>query len=265
MTDADADSTLDDHAFVVLAYRESPFLPGCLASLKAQTSRSRIVVATSTPCDHIARAAADAGAVLAVNPERRDIAGDWNFGLTRAQSARFVTLAHQDDIYQPTFLAETLEAFAGDEAVLCFTGYQEIDDDGAPRNSKISRVKHLIESVTLGERRWARGLRLRAFLSFGNPLPCSSVTFDRRRLSDFRFSDAFASNLDWDAWHRLIAHGHAFARSPKRLVGRRHNALTTTATHLKDGTRGREDLIMFRRLWPAPLGDAIAFVYRAGY
>ncbi|HEY7899935.1 MAG TPA: hypothetical protein VIC25_02000 [Caulobacteraceae bacterium] len=106
---------------------------------------------------------------------------------------------------------------------------------------------------------------MRAFLALGNPLPCSSATFDRDQLGDFSFSDAWRSNLDWDAWLRLIEAGVAMARTPERLVGRRHNALTATSGLIRDGVRRAEDLAMFRRLWPAPLADLIAFAYRAGY
>jgi hypothetical protein len=253
-----------DHAFVVLAYGDSPFLPACLGSLAAQTTESRTVVATSTPSDFITRTAGDFGFEVLVNPERRGIAADWNFGLT-ATEARFVTLAHQDDTYEAGFLAQTMAAFEAGDGVLSFTSYQEIDDDGAPKSSKVSKAKHLIEAATLGHALRVRGLRLRAFLSFGNPLPCSSVTYDRAAIPDFRFGADFASNLDWDAWWRLMSEGRAFVRAPQRLVGRRHNRLTTTSAHLRDGTRRREDAAMFRRAWPRPLGDAIAFVYRTGY
>lgn len=254
-----------DFAAIVLAYGDSPFLAGCLASLRAQTTTPRLVVTTSTPSDHIAAAARAARAELIVNPEQRGIAADWNFGLT-ATDARYVTLAHQDDTYEPGFVQATLDAFASQEdAVLCFTGYQEVDDRGRPKSSKISRVKHLLEAGALGRTRRNTGWRLRAFLSFGNPLPCSSVTFDRRALPDFRFSDGYASNLDWEAWWRLYREGHVFARAPARLVGRRHNALTATSSLIRSGRRQAEDLDMFRRMWPRPIGDAIAWVYRAGY
>src|SRR4051812_5506910 len=95
------------HAFVVLAYGDSPYLAGCLATLRAQTRESRIIIATSTPSPFIEAAARDAGVELVVNPKRQGIAADWNFGL-RATDARFVTLAHQDDTYLPDFLAATL-------------------------------------------------------------------------------------------------------------------------------------------------------------
>ena len=253
-----------DHAFVALAYGESPFLAGCLASLHSQTIASRTIIATSTPSDHVSRAAADFGFALVVNPTRAGIAADWNFGL-RAAKARFVTLAHQDDLYAPDFLAETLASFRRCVGAICFTGYEEVDDDGYPTSSKISRAKHLIEALTLGGARKAKGLRLRAYLSFGNPLPCSSVTYDLQRLGGFEFSDDFASNLDWDAWWRLMVAGETFVRAPARLVGRRHNALTETSRLLRDGVRRTEDLAMFRRAWPAPLSDILAAAYRAGY
>jgi hypothetical protein len=253
-----------EHAFVVLAYKASPFLDGCLDCLAAQTIKSRIVIATSTPCAHIADAAARRGLDVIVNPLSAGIASDFNFAL-RATSARLVTLAHQDDTYAPAFLEETLAEFAAHDGALCFTSYQEIDDHGRPTSSKVSKAKHLIEFFTLGPLHVARGLALRAFLSFGDPLPCSSVTFDLAKLGDFAFSGDFAANLDWDAWWRLRAAGHAFLRAPHRLVGRRHNDLTETSRLLRNGVRKTEDLAMFRRAWPRPIADAIAYVYRAGY
>lgn len=253
-----------DHAFVILAYQASPFLGGAIRSVCAQSRSSRIVVSTSTPNAHIEAAASEANAPVIVNPDRAGISADWNFALC-ATGARYVTLVHQDDVYHRDFLDETLKTFGEFEGALCFTGYQEIDDDGRPVSSKISRAKHLIERVALANARCVSGLRLRAFLSFGNPLPCSSITFDRARAPDFRFSSAYSSNLDWDAWWRLMEAGETFLRSPRRLVGRRHNALTTTSKLLANGVRAREDAMMFRKAWPRPLADAIAFAYRAGY
>jgi glycosyltransferase involved in cell wall biosynthesis len=254
-----------DHAFVVPAYGDSPFLPACLASLRAQSEASRIVVTTSTPSACIEAAAKTAGAPLIVNPERAGIAADWNFALAQAH-ARYVTLAHQDDLYFPTFLAASLELLTGNpRAALAFTGYVEVDDHGAPIRSKISLAKHMLERVILGETRAPSPAHLKRFLSFGNPLPCSSVTLDLANLPGFAFSDAFRSNLDWDAWLRLADAGAVFVRTPERLVGRRHNPLTATSTLIREGVRAREDLVMFRRLWPPPLAELIAFAYRAGY
>lgn len=253
-----------EHSFVVLAYGDCPFLADCLRSLRQQSIASPILVTTSTPSTFIQQAAAEHGAALKINARRLGIAADWNFAL-RAASTRYVTLAHQDDTYAPEFVARTLDLFRRDDGVLCFTGYEEIDDRGRPKSSKVSRVKHLIERMTIGRRERVRGVRLRAFLSFGDPLPCSSVTFDRHRLGAFEFSADYRANLDWDAWLRLLKRGETFLHTSQRLVGRRHNPLTETSRLIANGSRRREDLIMFRRLWPRPFSDAIAWVYRAGY
>lgn len=253
------------HAFVVPAYGESPFLARCLRSLQAQTVASQIVVSTSTPCPHVEGAAAEAGVPLVVNPVRNGIGTDWNFALS-ATSRRYVTLAHQDDLYHPEFVAETLAALRRcDDAVLCFTDALEVDDAGDRRRTKIGLAKAAMEALILGGRTEAKGWRQRLFLSFGNPLACSSVTFDRQRLPEFRFSDAFSSNLDWDAWWRLHQEGRVFAHCPRALVGRRSNDLTETARLKRDGTRWREDVAMFERIWPRPLGRTLALVYKAGY
>ena len=254
----------DGHAFVVLAYGESPFLGACLESLASQSQPGRVVVATSTPNDLVERSAQAFGLPLLINPRSEGIAADWNFGLN-ATSARFVTLAHQDDVYRPGYLGAVSEVLRERDAAVCFTGYDEVDDAGRPTISKISRVQHLIEALTLGRTLRPTSRRMRAFLAFGNPLPCSSVTFDRELLDGFSFSDAYASNLDWDAWLRLLDAGATFVRAPERLVGRRRNPHTATSQLIADGRRQAEDLQMFRRIWPRPIADAIAYAYRAGY
>lgn len=248
-----------------MAHGDSPFLDGCLRSLRAQSRPSDILVTTSTPSTFIEQAAAAHGVRVLVNPCSQGIAADWNFALTATKTPR-VTLAHQDDIYFPTFAARSLGLLdQHPEAVACFTGYEEIEDDGRVTRSRLSLVKHLLERAVLGRATLAQVARLRAFLSLGNPLPCSSVTFDRDRLGEFRFSDGLSSNLDWDAWLRLCEQGRPLARTAQRLVGRRHNALTATSRLIRDGIRQREDLMMFRRLWPGPLAQAIAWAYRASY
>jgi glycosyltransferase involved in cell wall biosynthesis len=258
-------SAAPDHDAVVPAYGDSPFLEMCLASLRDQTRPPALLVTTSTPSPFIEALCRRFEAPLVVNHQGGGIAADWNFAL-HASGARYVTLAHQDDVYFPQFAQASLTAFERTpQASLSFTRYREIDDEGRPKSSKISLVKGLIETLTLGGAIAVKGARLRAYLSLGNPLPCSSVTFDRAALPDFTFSDELSSNLDWKAWLDLCEAGVIFARAPEPLVGRRHNALTETARLIKSGKRKTEDLIMFERLWPGPIARIIARLYEAGY
>ena len=226
---------------------------------------SRIVVTTSTPCAHIERIAMEFDVPVTINPERRGIGSDWNFGLAQA-SSRFVTLAHQDDLYVPEFLARSLDLFARHPQIsLTFTNYQEISDDGTPRSSKISFVKDTLLAVFAGRREIIQGGRGRMLLSFGNPISCSSVTIDREKLGSFRFSEELSSNLDWEAWLDLLEGGRAFAYCPLRLVERRYNDLTETRQAIRDGRRRAEDHRIFARLWPRPIARAMLAVYATGY
>jgi hypothetical protein len=265
VTDAMTATGDASHAVVVMAYGDSPFLGDCLGSLRAQSVASELLVTTSTPSPYVDEVAAGHGATVRVNGEKGGIAADWNFALT-ATDARRVTLAHQDDLYFPRFAERSLALLdERPDAAACFTGYEQIADDGRVTSSRLSRVKHLLDRFILGRTRVVSPARMRAFLSLGNPLPCSSMTFNRDRLGEFRFSNAYRSNLDWDAWLRLAQRGEVFVRAPEALVGRRHNALTETSRLIRDGVRQREDLAMFRRLWPSPLAEMIAFAYRSSY
>jgi glycosyltransferase involved in cell wall biosynthesis len=253
------------HTFVVPAYGDSPFLRDCLRSLKAQTLQSRIVVATSTPCASIYDAAVAMDVAVVTNPARRGIGADWNFALQQAETP-YVTLAHQDDEYLPEFLEKTSALFERNRrATMAFTGFQQISDDGTPRSSRVSAVKDILLATFAGRRECVAGLRGRLLLSFGNPISCSSVSFDRSKLAGFQFSEALASNLDWQAWLTLIERGDTLAYCPDRLVRRRYNEQTETSKLIKDGRRQAEDQLMFDRLWPKPVSRVLGRAYAQGY
>src|SRR4030042_1540430 len=93
------------HTFAVLAYKESPYLQECIDSLKKQFSQSEIIICTSTPSVFLENIAAKNNLQLFINPHKNGIASDWNFALNRS-AAKFVTLAHQDDIYSPEYAKE---------------------------------------------------------------------------------------------------------------------------------------------------------------
>src|ERR1700733_13744129 len=98
-----------DHTFAIPVYREAQNLASLVESLRAQTVCSKILLATSTPSAKLESIARNYALPLHVNPQRIDIASDWNFALGLAQSA-FVTLAHQDDLFAPVYVARLTSA-----------------------------------------------------------------------------------------------------------------------------------------------------------
>jgi glycosyltransferase involved in cell wall biosynthesis len=84
----------------VLAYGASTYLDECLASLAAQTVRIPVVVSTSTPFPGLEHVCERHGARLQVHGPNQGISHDWNVAYASA-TTDWVTLAHQDDIYDP--------------------------------------------------------------------------------------------------------------------------------------------------------------------
>ena len=82
---------MNQHTYVICAYKESPFLEECIRSLKAQTVQSEIIMATSTPNDYIRSLADEYEIPLFVNSGPGGITQDWNFGYAQTNTP-YVTI-----------------------------------------------------------------------------------------------------------------------------------------------------------------------------
>jgi glycosyltransferase involved in cell wall biosynthesis len=248
------------HMFVVPAYGEPQWLERCLDSLERQTHASRIAIATSTPNAYLEAIATRRRLPLIVNPRSgAGIGADWNFALAQAD-ADWVSLAHQDDWYDPEYVAVCLDAAtAAPDALLAFTDATETID-GDPRVLTNTRVKRALCAMAFVTSRSIRSrLRRRLLLAFGNPIPCPSVMFNRRAIGSFQFDEGWKSNLDWRAWLTLADRPGAFVYVPRRLVHRTVHANATTTRDLSD--RAIEDDRMLHTIWPAPIAAALSRVY----
>jgi glycosyltransferase involved in cell wall biosynthesis len=248
------------HAFVVPAFGRPQWLAECLESLQQQTVRSRILIATSTPNDHIAGIAARSGIEVQVNPASAGIASDWNFALARAP-AQWVTLAHQDDWYAPTYTEHCLTAAAESRRpLIVFSSALERSADGATRHPRIKRM--LCEMAFLGQPAIGSSVRKRLLLSFGDPIPCPTVMLNRASLPDFTFPSGFDAALDWAAWLHLARLSGDFVYVREPLVHWRVHVSSGTHVHL--ASRAEEDARILRTLWPGPIAGLIGRLYAAG-
>ncbi len=99
-----------DHTFAIPIYLAAPNLAILVESLRAQEGNSsQILLATSTPSAELQAFAKRRALALHINPQRTDIASDWNFALSAAQT-QFVTLAHQDDYFASSYVARLSSA-----------------------------------------------------------------------------------------------------------------------------------------------------------
>lgn len=256
-----------DHAFVIPAYGDSPYLPACLDSILTQTRPgSAVVITTSTPSDYLADVARQKQVPLLVNPQRRSIGCDWNFALL-ATDAALVTLGHQDDTFHPDYLATMDAATVGvPTPLIAFSDYGETTLAGPRPNHINIRLKQFLCRRVFGTgRAVASTVDKRRLLAWGNPICCPSVILHRMAMPDFRFTESLESNLDWEAWLRLAEQPGAFVYVPKPLVTRRIHAESETSALIADERRFDEDRAMFDRFWPTPIAALIAAIYRASY
>lgn len=256
-----------DHTFVIPVYRAAPNLGALLATLRAQRGESsEIVLTSSTPSPELAEFARRHGLPLRLNPERMDIATDWNFALAAAR-APLVTLAHQDDLFAPDYVIQLAAALRRHpQAVIAFSNYCEHIPQGARPTNLNLRIKRALTRRAFGLREYLSEPRDKLrLLSLGNPICCPSVMFNRTTLGAFRFPPGLQTNLDWMAWLELARRPGGFVYVREPLVSKGVHPASATTLTIANRAREQEDRALFEAIWPRPVAAVLATVYRLGY
>lgn len=248
-----------NHTFTVCAYKESPFLLDCLASLKSQSVPSKIILCTSTPSQFLENIAKENKIELKINPKQAGIASDWNFALRQANT-QYVTLAHQDDVYFPEFAEQTVNSLDKHaDSLIAYTNYHEIvhtDTKIFTRRYSLNFMIKLLLNLTTNKNNR---------IKFGNPIGCPSVTYNLANIGDFSFSSEFSINMDWDAWYRLSKSPGSFVWVNQALMAHRIHIDSETSRGLAQNRRQEEDIIMFMKLWNEPTARALGQLYAISY
>lgn len=249
------------HTFVICAYGESPYLEECILSLRAQTIKSHIRIATSTPNEGIIALSEKYGLPLCINKEKKGLAGDWNFALDCADTP-LVTLAHQDDRYYPDYIENILKALRRcRHPLIVFTDYNELRGDRSVAENRLLKIKRLmlwpLQFSVLQENRWIR----RRILSFGNPICCPAVTYVKPNLKNFVFKNNMKSNIDWQAWEEISRRRGSFVYVPKSCMEHRIHQESTTSGLIGEGGRRREDVQVLQKFWPRWAAGLIEHFY----
>lgn len=256
--------TVDDHTFVVCAYKESPYLDECIASLVSQTVPSTVLVATSTPNSHIVSCAEHYGLPVHVSPGPSGICQDWNYAASQATTP-LVTIAHQDDVYSHSYKEHMLSSLnAADDPLIFFTNYGELRDSEKVLDNTLLRIKRTLLAPIARTGFENDEKRKRRLLSIGSSICCPSVTLNVPLLPNPPFQSEMKSNLDWDTWERYSHIPGSFVYDPEILMYHRVHEASTTSALIHDNIRSAEDLEMLKRFWPSPVARAINLVYSQG-
>lgn len=259
--------SIHEHSFVIPAYKQSPYLEECIAHLLNQTVQSAIILTTSTPSSFLEQLAAKYNLPYFVNNESPGIASDWNFALSKATTP-YVTIAHQDDLYDAKFTATVLSAIKEaqqEKVLLVFTNYHDVVNGEQRKFSVNALVKQLMLFPFVFTKRLSNRFFKKAILSGGDPICCPSVTLHKNNIGNFSFSTELSCVLDWDAWYQLAQQEGAFVYIDQKLMSHRIHKASETAVQISNGRRQQEELMMFEKIWGKPVARLLSGIYRLGH
>ncbi|MGN8886879.1 glycosyltransferase [Blautia sp. HCP28S3_G10] len=255
---------MTEHTFVVCAYKESQYLEECINSLRNQSIKSNILIATSTPNDYIKGIADKYAIPYYINEGEGGITQDWNFAYSCADS-KYITIAHQDDIYDRTYLETALKYMKNAKhPLIFFSDYYEIRDGEKVANNKLLKVKRImllpLRIKIFRSSVWVR----RRILSLGSPICCPSVSFAVRNLPKVVFENHYRACEDWEAWEKISRKKGQFLYSKEKLMGHRIHEESETTAAIGDNKRSREEFEMFCKFWPSGIAKIIEKFYGTG-
>lgn len=242
----------ENHTFVICAYGESEFLEACIDSLKNQTIKSKLILYTSTPSDRISKLC-QKNDIPVFTGIGGSIGKDWNNALSYVET-NYATIAHQDDVYLPTYAEEIMNLFNNNkDGLIAYSAYREWKDGNViplTINLKIKNIMLRTMSFFKKSIFWRKRV-----LAFGNPICCPAVTYNLSLLNGFKFNEEMRVSLDWLAWHDISEYKGKFLYTANKLMWHRIHDESETSSTISDNTRTKEDLFMLNKFWPKPAAN----------
>ncbi len=209
------------HTFVILAYGESDDLEECIKSVLKQSSKSQVIVATSTPSDYILDLASKYGLGVIVNKEKSNKGRDYNFAINYANT-KLVTIAHQDDLYNRNYTKEIVRCYKENkDATIIFTDNYEIKKDAIVKKShELNKKRYFLLPLSISFLQNKKFFKMRA-LRRQKYICTSSITFVKKNLPENIFPIDLKYHNDWQGLINLAKDKTRFVYLRKRLVGYR--------------------------------------------
>ncbi len=266
---------------MICAYKDSPYLESCIRSLWKQTVRSDIYLVTSTPSDYIRKLAAKYRVPMFVREGESSLKEDWLFGWKIAGKYHdLVTIAHQDDKYNAHYVEELLKAYKKypDMTVFCsdyvvLKTEEDQTSDGTPFVGStrmvcgdfVRFVKKVLRMPLrlqgLANRTWVKRLAL----MFGNSICCPSCTYNYEFIGSRMFRSDMEFALDWDNLYELALRKGRFVCCEKPLLAYRVHDGATTKQCIEDNRRSKDEIAMFRKMWPEWMVRLLMHYYKKAY
>jgi len=253
------------HAFAICAYKDSPYLESCIRSIKAQSVESDVIMCTSTPSSYISGLADKYGIPLFIRHEKSSIRDDWNFAYYMAD-ATFVTIAHQDDLYQKDYVKMLLDCYGSYPDMTLFTGgYTVVKKDRLAVFEPVEFIKRILRLPLrlrfISHLSWVK----KSVLLFGNSICCPACAYNKEQLGELLFTSPYHFALDWDTLYKLSKLPGRFVCVEKPILYYRVHEEAATKAAIEDNSRLKEETEMFNKMWPEPVVKVLMHFYRKAY
>ena len=252
------------HTFAICAYKESPYLEECVKSLVNQTVKSNIIICTSTPNGYIEKIAGKYHIEYYIRDGKSDIRDDWNYSISCSKT-KYVTVAHQDDVYDIHY-GEELEKCINEEDVLLFiSDYLPLKKGKIGERDLNSKIKRLLripmKSKALSRSKWWK----RRILCLGNSICCPSAAYNTDIIGKPVFTSELKFCIDWDTFLKCADMKGRFGYVDKPLIYYRIHDGATSKEFIVDNRRVTEDTYMFEKFWPSWIVKSIMKFYKKAY
>jgi GT2 family glycosyltransferase len=232
-------------------YNGAPFLARTIRSLLEQSvAPDQIACIDDASTDESAAlvgAFDDRSIRLIRNPTQLGLARNWNRALDLARDFDFLTIAHQDDIYETDYLEKVTTALRNHpSAFIAHTKASVIDEKDRFVTLSATRYKDKFwPKDPLVERPVEEELGL---LIRGDYIFCPSVTFRSSAIDAVgRFDEDFEFVPDWDFWLRGLLQGFTIVGVNEKLIRYRAHPQSATAVAEKTFRRYREEIEIVNR------------------
>ncbi|HEL2072241.1 TPA: glycosyltransferase family 2 protein [Streptococcus suis] len=235
----------NNHTFVICAYGDSRYLEECIQSLGSQSLKTNIILYTSTPSDYI-NGLCEEYQIPYYSSPGGGIGKDWNNALSFVQT-QFATIVHQDDVYLTKYAEKILSSMT-DETLIAYSDYQEVKEGEVIALTSNLKIKQLMLRTLAIFPKW-KFWRNRV-LAFGNPISCPAVTYNLKKLNDFKFNEEMKVSLDWFAWYQIAQKNGSFTFVDENLMYHRIHEESETTNSIENNIRTKEDYEMYLLFWP---------------
>lgn len=257
-----------DHTFSICAYKESKYLEKCIKSIKNQTLKTNVIMVTSTPNDYIRGLAEKYDIPLFIRDGKSDIRDDWNFAYDSANT-KWVTVAHQDDLYGKRYAEETSKKIdkvkSNKDILAVVTDYIPIKNGHVGKRDINSKIRRLLRTPLKFDRLAGTKFWKKAVLSLGNSICCPSVVYNKQVLGKSFFTSELKFNIDWDTFYKLAEMKGILACVDKPLTFYRVHDDATSKEFIENHLRENDDIYMFSKFWPKWIVKLIMVFYKKAY